>query len=221
MGERREDFSPNYRRLGRHMERITGTRGFADILKFPLLCPTETDKCWHSLPFFCRCRCLQYTKTYVKTLRKTLDAHGHRNVSIVASDSGWEPISSDYLSDPEIRSAVGALTQHYPHCNAVPGTPGAGHGNNCGQHNHNALEGHNEYGVELWSSEDYSCWTDTNAAGVWASEINSQYIGGNISMISAWHLVSAFYPTVSFWNEGMISATQPWSGNYILRYDRP
>lgn len=159
---------------------------------------------------------MQYTKTYVKTLRKTLDAHGHREVSIVASDSGWEPISSDYLADPEMRAAIGALTQHYPHCDAVPGTPGEGQGRNCGKSNHNALTAHKEYGVEIWSSEDYSCWTDTNGAGVWASEINSQYIGGNISMISAWHLVSAFYPTVSFWNEGMISATQPWSGSYVI-----
>ena len=50
---------------------------------------------------------------------------------------------------------------------------------------------------------------------MWASEVNSQYIGGNITMVSAWHLVSAFYPTVAFWNEGMISATQPWSGHYV------
>ena len=158
----------------------------------------------------------QYTKTYIKTLRKTLDAHGHRDVSIVGSDRGWEPIASDFLSDPEVRAAIGALTQHYPHCDAVPGVPGAGEGSQCGRSIHNALKAHNMYGVEVWSSEDYSCWTDANGAGVWASEINSQYIGGNVSMISAWHLVSAFYPTVSFWNEGMISATQPWSGNYVL-----
>lgn len=50
---------------------------------------------------------------------------------------------------------------------------------------------------------------------MWASEVNSQYIGGNITMVSAWHLVSAFYPTVAFWNEGMISATQPWSGHFV------
>ena len=173
----------------------------------------------------------------MKTLRRTLDAAGHRTTSIVGSDKGWEvrvspqsaatiqslterlpaqPIGSDFLADAGIRSAVSALTQHYPHCDARPGVPGAGKGKYCGSTNHNALQAHRQYGVQLWSSEDYSCWTDSVGAGVWASEINSQWIGGNISMVSAWHLVSAFYPSVAFWNEGMISATQPHSGHYVL-----
>jgi hypothetical protein len=28
--------------------------------------------------------------------------------------------------------------------------------------------------------------------------------------------VSAFYPTVAFWNEGLMSATEPWSGHYVV-----
>jgi len=77
------------------------------------------------------------------------------------------------------------------------------------------VQAHCTYGVELWSSEDYSCWTDPLGAAVWASEVNSQWIGGNITLISAWHLVNAAYPTVSFWNEGIISASQPWSGHFV------
>ena len=77
------------------------------------------------------------------------------------------------------------------------------------------MQAHRQYGVQLWTSEDYSCWTDSFGASVWANEVNSQYIGGNITLVSAWHLVSAFYPTVSFWNEGLLSATQPWSGHYV------
>ena len=69
--------------------------------------------------------------------------------------------------------------------------------------------------MQLWTSEDYSCWTDSFGASVWANEVNSQYVGGNITLVSAWHLVSAFYATVSFWNEGLLSATQPWSGHYV------
>eukprot|EP01052_Picozoa_sp_SAG31_P008435 SAG31_NODE_426_length_15814_cov_25.737066_7_plen_1209_part_00 len=157
----------------------------------------------------------EYTTSYIKTLRKALDAHGHGTTKIVASDRDWEPISSDFLKDPDLRSSVDALTQHYPHCDASNGAPGKGKGAHCGASNQNALAAHREYGVQLWSSEDYSCWTDSQGAGVWASEINSQYIGGNITMVSAWHLVSAFYPTVAFWNEGMMSATEPWSGYFV------
>ena len=161
-----------------------------------------------------------YTPDFIKTLRHTLDTHGHTSTSIVGADGNWEPISSDYMADAEIRTAIGALSQHYPHCDAtmpvdasedkIRGKPGVSY---CAGANGNALAAHREYGVPLWSSEDYSCWTDSMGAQVWASEINSQYIGGNISMVSAWHLVSAFYSTVSFWNEGLISASQPWSGH--------
>lgn len=58
-----------------------------------------------------------------------------------------------------MRSAIGALTQHYPHCDARPG-PGKGTGQRCGASIQNALQAHRKYGVKLFSSEDYSCWTD-------------------------------------------------------------
>jgi hypothetical protein len=101
-----------------------------------------------------------FTTSYIKTLRQTLNAHGHQSTSIVGSDRNWEPIASNYLADTEIRDAIGALTQHYPHCDARPGFPGKGKGGMCSETNMNALKAHNEYNVQLWTSEDYSCWTD-------------------------------------------------------------
>jgi galactosylceramidase len=153
-----------------------------------------------------------YTTSYIKTLRATLDAAGHTATTIVASDKSWDPISTDYLANAQLRTAVAALTSHYPSCDAAAGT--------CtGRNSHtgyvHAQQAHLEHGVELWSSEDYSCWTDPLGAARWASDVNSQYIGGNITLVSAWHLASSFYPTVPFWNEGMISATQPWSGHFV------
>ena len=69
-----------------------------------------------------------YTDAYVDALRSTLDAHGHKDVNIVGSDNHWEPMASDYLNNPTTRSAISALTQHYPHCDATPGVPGKGTG---------------------------------------------------------------------------------------------
>ena len=69
-----------------------------------------------------------YTDDYVGALRSTLDAHGHKDVNIVGSDSNWEPMASDYLNNTATRSAISALTQHYPHCDATPGVPGKGRG---------------------------------------------------------------------------------------------
>lgn len=119
------------------------------------------------------------------TLRKALDQAGHTHTQIVGSDRGWEPIATDYLTKPEVSNAIGALSQHYPHCDA---RPGADPKTNCGG-NANALKARATKGVQLWSSEDYSCWTDSLGAGVWATEVNSNFIGGNITMTSAWHLV--------------------------------
>ena len=154
-----------------------------------------------------------YTQSYITTLRATLDAQGHAATQIVASDRLWDPIAADYLANASLRAAVDALTQHYPHCDATEGKP-AGKCTADSRGSANALRANAEFGVPLWSSEDYSCWTDSLGAGVWAQEINSQFVGGNINMVSAWHLASAFYSSVAFWNEGMVSATQPWSGHF-------
>jgi galactosylceramidase len=157
----------------------------------------------------------RYTDSYIHALRRALDAHNHKDVTIVASDRMWEPISGDYMSNPQTRSVVDALTQHYPHCDGSRGAPGPGTDTQCGKSNKNALAANNKYGVKLWSTEDYSCWTDALGAGVWAGEVNSNYVGGNITMTSAWHLASAFYPTIAFWNEGLLGAQEPWSGHFV------
>lgn len=65
----------------------------------------------------------EYSADYIIGLRKALDGAGHGSTSIVASDDLWEPIATDYLNHSEIRAAVGALTQHYPHCDAQYGEP--------------------------------------------------------------------------------------------------
>jgi len=228
----------------------------------------------------CASRCHSHVRftlariTQYKHVRHTDIPHNHVLVTLAHQQV------TRWLS-AAIREAIGAISQHYPHCDARPG----GKAPNCGADNHNALAARAEWGVPLWSSEDYSCWTDTLGAGVWASEVNSNFIGGNITMTSAWyaraphlsflsfpdtlhddmscanqphatrvltdtclracnkapvcqcetkhtviahnltwalfltwlirHLVSAFYPTVSFWNEGLMSSTQPWSGSYV------
>ena len=144
-------------------------------------------------------------------LRAALDAAGHTTTTIVARIDR-DPIATDYPGDAGVRAAVHALTAHYPSCDAAARqctrsrTPAGAFAR--------ARQAQREYGVELWSSEDYSCWSDPLGAARWANNINAQYIGGNITLMSAWHLASAFYSTVAFWNEGMLSATQPWSGHF-------
>ena len=150
----------------------------------------------------------EYTISYILTLRKTLDIAGFSNVQIIASDRAWEPIATDYYTNSSLRNAVNAITQHYPNCDA------AGNGNQCVTMN-TKLDSFN-YHIPLYSSEDYSCWTDSNAAVHWVSKLNNNYLGGNITFFSIWYLVTAFYPSVAFWNDGILRASQPWSGNYEI-----
>ena len=56
---------------------------------------------------------IAYDSTYLKLLRKTLDANGFSNTKIVAPDSDWS-IANDILSDPDLAAAVWGIGAHYP-----------------------------------------------------------------------------------------------------------
>jgi len=152
----------------------------------------------------------EYTQSYVFTLRAALDAAGFAGTQIVGSDRYWDPFATDYLGSAALRNATGALSQHYPNCDTQ------GHGGQCAAAHPAALAAHAQYGTPLYSTEDYSCWTDDSAAVHWASKLNSNFIGGNTTFYSAWYLLTAFYPSVAFWNDGLLRASQPWGGNYEL-----
>lgn len=51
--------------------------------------------------------------TYVKTLRKALDAAGFSSTTIVAAD-GSSSICNDLHGDPDYNAAVGIIGLHYP-----------------------------------------------------------------------------------------------------------
>ena len=142
-------------------------------------------------------------------LRAALDAAGFGDTQIVGSDRSWEPFATDYLNSPALRSATAALSQHYPNCGV------GGRGSQCpGQASPSAVTDHEQLGAPLFSTEDYSCFGDDDSAVHWASKLNSNFVGGNITLFSVWHLLSAFYPTVAFWNDGLLRAAQPWGGRF-------
>ncbi len=123
--------------------------------------------------------------SYVLTLREAL-----AGTKIVASDRFWEPIATDLLNSPALRNATAGICQP------------------------NGVAAHAEYGLPLYSTEDYSCWTDDDSAVQWASKLSSN---GNITFFSAWYLLTSFYPSVAFWNDGaFLRAAQPWSSHFDL-----
>ena len=67
----------------------------------------------------------------------------------------------------------------------------------------------------LWASENGSLDAETGAAAI-ARGVNRGYIDGDMTAYLNWPLVASAYNNVSFNDDGLITANQPWSGAYTV-----
>ena len=131
---------------------------------------------------------------YTASLKKQLSTAGYSKVQIVAKDGGAD-ICNDLAKDPSYAATVDIIGLHYP-------------------------SDYSDYSVchslnkPFWASEESSSYDDFNGAACWARVVNSHYVRAKITSSIMWNLVGSYYHGTNWYASSMLTAVEPWSGNY-------
>ena len=131
---------------------------------------------------------------YALALRHRLDSSGLGHVRILAPDGDIGSILPAIQHNASYRAATSLLGQHYPGAGGTTATERAA-------------------GVPLWSSEDYSTYSDATGAGCWA-RLLVQNAGWGYGATIAWYLIGSFARGMHYGSDGLLRAEWPSSGHW-------
>ncbi|PYC80859.1 galactosylceramidase [Streptomyces tateyamensis] len=143
-----------------------------------------------------------YNASWYENLHATLAAKGYGSTKVVGADDNWS-IATSMRSDPALNSAVDIIGTHYP-CGYMSAMT------SCSSTTDAVATG-----KQLWASENGSEDAESGAAPM-ARAINRGYLDGKMTAFINWPVVAALYPNLGFNTMGLVTANQPWSGNYSV-----
>jgi hypothetical protein len=145
-----------------------------------------------------------YSVSWYEQLRSTLDADGYTGVKLVGADSDWS-VATDVANNPTFAKALSAIGVHYPCAGGDGGSADTCTGNATATGT----------GKPLWASENGSQDLNSGAPALIRS-ITRGYLDGGLTAYINWPVVAAVYPDLPYDTDGLVLATQPWSGAYSV-----
>ena len=140
---------------------------------------------------------IAYNISWIKQLRRTLNANGLNQVKIVAADEtlrrSWA-IVDDMVKDVELRDVIHAVGAHYPKFASTAQAK--------------------KLGMPLWASEDGPWQSSWTSAMQLARVFNRNYVIGKMTKTEIWSPVTSYYDNLPVPGSGIMRANTPWSGHY-------
>jgi O-glycosyl hydrolase len=144
-----------------------------------------------------------FVESWYETLHSTLAADGFATKVVGADQSGTWAVADSMVSTPAFAAAVDIVGVHYPcgYLSAETSCPSTA----------NAIA----TGKQLWASENGSQDVNGGAAAM-ARADNRDYLDGQMTATINWPILASITPNLPFATDGLILASQPWSGAYTV-----
>jgi hypothetical protein len=152
-----------------------------------------------------------YNVTWYENMRNALNTNGYKNVQLVADD---EYATSDWSVAPAITNSSAfsnavAVVGAHDKC----GWPTTGY--TC-----TSTSTAKSLAQPLWDSElgklDANTYGDSGGSAILVRSINNSYIQAGVTGLLEWPLIDSDPSSLPYQNRGLVTADEPWSGQYSV-----